>query len=68
MEEKNKVYEIKDLIAQLVKTIEQLDSGEITLQKAIAISKLHNSMQGWFNIELKKLLLPITSDNNLSLT
>lgn len=59
MEDQKKEYEIKDFINQLAITIEKLDAGEITLQKAIAISKLHNSMQGWFNYELRENLLPV---------
>ncbi len=44
----------KSLFAHLMSTMEKLDRNEIDVAQASAVSKLHNTAQGWLNYELKR--------------
>ena len=43
-----------ELFSQLMCTLEALDEGTIDASRAHAVSRIHNSAQGWMNYELKK--------------
>lgn len=47
-----KLVTTNDLINHIVSTMDKLDSGDITVQHAITISKLHNAAQGWMAYQL----------------
>ena len=64
MQKTMKVYDIKDMIAHLMITIEKLDSGQITVQEAMVVSKLHNTAQGWLNYDLKNNVFPVEGMNH----
>ena len=54
MEHPRYLFNTKSLFSQLLNTLEKLDSHDIDVAHATAVSKLHNSAQGWLNYELKK--------------
>ena len=43
---------VSDLIDHVCTTMEKLDNGEITVQHAATISKLHTAAQGWVAYQL----------------
>lgn len=47
---------VNQLFLQLMETLEKLENGEISVPEAVAISKLHNTAQGWIHLELKRSL------------
>ena len=52
----------KSLFAHLMDTMEKLDNDEIDISKAVSISKLHNTAQGWLNYELKRTVVCTNSE------
>ncbi len=57
MEHPKYLLNAKSLFAQLMNTMEKLDRDEIDVAKAITVSKLHNTAQGWLNYELKRTIV-----------
>lgn len=62
MEHPKYLFNTKSLFAHLMNTIEKLDRNEIDVATASAVSKLHNSAQGWLNYELKKSIISATPE------
>lgn len=54
MEHPKYLLNTKTLFVHLLNTMEKLDRGEIDVAQASAVSKLHNTAQGWINLELKR--------------
>ena len=54
MEHPKYLLNSKSLFSHLLNTMEKLDRGEIDVAQASAVSKLHNTAQGWINLELKR--------------
>ena len=57
MEHPKYLLNTKSLFAHLMNTMEKLDSNEIDIAQASAISKLHNTAQGWLNLEMKRAII-----------
>ena len=57
MEHPKYLLNTKSLFAHLMNTLEKLDSHDIDVAQASAISKVHNSAQGYLNYELKRTIV-----------
>ena len=54
MKNEKELKTTKDLFAHIAKTLEQVSKDEISKEKALTISKMHNTAQGLLNYEMRR--------------